>query len=117
MLPLLTLGTGINSGVSTAGMMGSMENIISYTVFGPVVNLASRLEGLSGRGRIIVGQRTYEQIKAIDPEFASTFVPQPPAKLKGFSEEQKTYEVPWKLQDPAASAPAAKPQPASVVAG
>src|ERR1041384_3553941 len=46
LLPLLQLGTGINTGVCTVGMMGSKDYLSSYTVFGVEVNLASRLEGV-----------------------------------------------------------------------
>jgi len=96
LLPLLLLGSGINTGVCTVGMMGSQEHTSSYTVFGVEVNLASRLEGVSGRGRIIVSQRTYEQVKEADPELAGTFVEQPPVTVKGISSAERIYEVPWK---------------------
>jgi class 3 adenylate cyclase len=96
LLPLLQLGSGINTGICTVGMMGSQENILTYTVFGVEVNLASRLEGVSGRGRIIVSQRTYEQVKEADPELAATFVEQPAVTVKGISSAVRIYEVPWK---------------------
>ncbi len=51
--PLLTalqLGTGINTGLVTVGLMGSETHQSNYTVFGREVNLASRLEGVSGSG-------------------------------------------------------------------
>ena len=38
------LGTGINTGMVTVGLMGSDEHLLNYTVFGREVNLASRLE-------------------------------------------------------------------------
>lgn len=99
MLPLLTLGSGINSGPSVVGMMGSAEHVSSYTVFGREVNLASRLEGVSGRGRIIVSYRTYCDCKKFDPELAATFVELEAVKVKGISEAVRIFEVPWKLPE------------------
>src|SRR5207253_10522355 len=40
LLPLLLLGTGINTGIVTAGLMGSQAKQKNYTVFGHEVNLA-----------------------------------------------------------------------------
>jgi class 3 adenylate cyclase len=38
--------------------MGSDAHILNYTVFGREVNLASRLEGVSGHGRIVISETT-----------------------------------------------------------
>ena len=57
LLPTLVVGTGINTGVVTVGLMGSDERV-NYTVFGREVNLASRLETVSGRSRIIISEAT-----------------------------------------------------------
>ncbi len=96
MLPILLLGTGINTGMATAGLMGSAQAELSYTVFGREVNLASRLEGASGRGRIFIGTTTYEHLKREDPELAAACVEQPGIKLKGISGSVIVYEVPWR---------------------
>lgn len=95
-LALLSLGTGINSGVCFVGLMGSESHILNYTVFGREVNLASRLEGVSGRGRVIIGESTYLQLIKFDPGLAATCVEQPPVTVKGISQPVKIYEVPWK---------------------
>lgn len=105
LLPLLTLGTGINSGIATVGLMGSEEHTFSYTVFGREVNLASRLEGFSGRGRIIVGANTYTDLQRFAPELAAGCVQQEPASFKGFKESIITYEVPWRETSPVPSPP------------
>lgn len=102
LLPLLTLGTGINTGVVTVGLMGSDAHILNYTVFGRDVNLASRLEGLSGRGRIIISDATLQELKREDPALAAKALPQPPVTVKGFRAAIQTYEIPWK--EPAAPA-------------
>lgn len=107
MLKLLSLGTGINTGVVTVGLMGSEDHIRNYTVFGRDVNLAARLETHSGRGRIIIGEATYREILEDDPALAGTCVAQPHARLKGFGEEVKIFEVPWKLDKSSATEPVA----------
>ena len=97
LLPLLLLGTGINTGMATAGLMGSHEDRFNYTVFGREVNLASRLESLSGRGRILISETTYNHLRRDDPELAKTCSALPDLqKLKGFGAAVKVYEVPWR---------------------
>jgi adenylate cyclase len=99
LLPVLTLGTGINSGAAMVGLMGSDAHGLNYTVLGREVNLASRLEALSGRGRIIIGEATYDQIRVADPALAATCVEQPPATPKGFLKPVRNFEVPWRNDD------------------
>ena len=94
-LRALQLGTGINTGYVTVGLMGSNAHILNYTVFGREVNLASRLEGVSGSGRIIISESTYYQLLRHDPGLAATCMEMFPAKLKGFQEAVRNYEVPW----------------------
>ncbi|HWC61959.1 MAG TPA: adenylate/guanylate cyclase domain-containing protein [Verrucomicrobiae bacterium] len=96
-LPILLLGTGINTGSATAGLMGSEQHQFNYTVFGREVNLASRLESLSGRGRILISERTYKCLLRDDHALASTCTALPDLqKLKGFGAAVKVYEVPWR---------------------
>jgi class 3 adenylate cyclase/CHASE2 domain-containing sensor protein len=92
----LQLGTGINSGFVTVGLMGSEEHGFNYTVFGREVNLASRLEGVSGAGRIIVSDLTYYQLLRHAPELAGTCVELFPVTVKGMKDAVRIYEVPWK---------------------
>ena len=105
MLQTLALGTGINSGVSIVGLMGSEGHILNYTVFGREVNVASRLEGVSGISRIIIGGSTYDQVLKHDPELAATCVSLPPVQVKGIKDAVRIYEVPWKPVEPAAAEP------------
>jgi class 3 adenylate cyclase/CHASE2 domain-containing sensor protein len=95
-LAILLLGSGINTGMATVGLMGSAVEMQNYTVFGREVNLASRLENASGRGRIFIGQTTYEHLLRHDPALAATCVELPPRDLKGFRAAVKAYEVPWR---------------------
>lgn len=99
MLPILLMGSGINTGMVTVGLMGSQAEQQNYTVFGREVNLASRLESASGRGRIFIGQATYEHLLRDDPALAATCVEMPAQKLKGISAAVTVFEVPWHLPD------------------
>lgn len=98
MLPILSMGSGINTGVAVVGEMGSAEQT-NYTVFGREVNLASRLEGVSGHGRIIIGESTYLDLKQYEPALAATCIELPPKEVKGFRTAVKIYEVPWKTSE------------------
>ena len=95
-LPILLLGSGINTGLATVGLMGSESHISNYTVFGREVNLASRLEGYSGRGRVVISEQTYAHLRRDDPALAASCVPLTAADLKGFRTAVKVYEVPWR---------------------
>jgi class 3 adenylate cyclase len=95
-LAVLLLGSGINTGMATVGLMGSAAEMQNYTVFGREVNLASRLENASGRGRIFIGQTTYQHLLRDDPVLAATCVELPLRDLKGFRAAIKAYEVPWR---------------------
>ena len=92
----LQLGTGINTGLVTVGLMGSEEHGFNYTVVGREVNLASRLEGVSGSGRIIISDLTYFQLLRHAPELASVCVELFPVTVKGMKDAVRIYEVPWK---------------------
>jgi len=95
LLPLLALGTGINSGPVTVGLMGSDSHILNYTVFGREVNVASRLEGVSGRGRIIISEATFMRLQHDDPSLAAVCVALPPVDVKGIREAVRIYQVAW----------------------
>jgi len=97
-LPVLALGAGINSGIAVAGLMGSEEHERSYTVFGREVNLASRLEAVAGRSRILVGENTFRELLRDDPALAAICVEQEPANLKGLHKPVRNFEVPWQTQ-------------------
>jgi class 3 adenylate cyclase/CHASE2 domain-containing sensor protein len=94
-LTALQLGTGINTGTATVGLMGSDAHILNYTIFGREVNLASRLEGVSGSGRIIISETTYNHLLRHDPALAATCKELPPEKVKGFRAAVRIFEVPW----------------------
>lgn len=95
-LKLLTMGTGINTGIVSLGLMGSERHISNYTVFGRDVNLAARLEAHSGRGRILIGETTYQALLRDDATLAAGCILQPPAQFKGIRTAIHIYEVPWR---------------------
>lgn len=92
----LQLGTGINTGTVTVGLMGSNQHILNYTVFGREVNLASRLEGVSGSGRIIISDTTYNHLLRHAPALAATCAELFPVQVKGIKNAVRIYEVAWK---------------------
>ncbi len=98
LLPLLTMGTGINTGLATVGYMGSETHLLNYTAFGREVNLASRLEGVSGHGRIIIGEGTYVALQRDDPKLAALCLEWPPRMVKGFRNALRIYEVLWRAE-------------------
>ena len=101
--PPLHLGTGIHTGIVTVGLMGSDQHLLNYTVFGRDVNLASRLENISGRGRILISHVTYEHLIRSDPSWAQRCRSLPPVSVKGIREPVAVYEVLW--DDGAGAAP------------
>ena len=82
-LAILVVGTGINTGVVTVGLMGSKDQL-NYTVFGREVNLASRLETVSGRSRIIISEATLAEIIQDDASLALSSKSLEAVQVKGF---------------------------------
>ncbi len=57
LLPELHCGVGVNTGMVMAGWVGSARHR-EYAVVGDTVNLASRIESLSLRGQVLMGEQT-----------------------------------------------------------
>jgi class 3 adenylate cyclase/CHASE2 domain-containing sensor protein len=98
-LTALQLGTGINTGLVTVGLMGSDAHILNYTIFGREVNVASRLESVSGSGRIIISDTTYNHLLRDDPALAATCIELFPVTVKGIRAAVRVYEVPWQTPE------------------
>jgi len=95
----LQLGTGVNTGLVTVGLMGSDNHILNYTVFGREVNLASRLESVSGSGRVIISDTTYNHLLRHGPGLASICVEMFPVTVKGIRNAVRIYEMPWQEKE------------------
>ena len=57
------LRIGLSTGVATTGIIGSKRQ--SFTAFGDVVNLASRIEGMCEPGRVTVDESTYKDCRDV----------------------------------------------------
>ncbi len=96
LLPVLRLGIGLNSGLATVGFMGSENHLSSYTAFGHVVNVASRVEGLAGGGQIVLAEQTLLAAARNDATIAARCARLPEVYLKGITTPVKLFELCWK---------------------
>lgn len=85
--PPIHMGVGINSGVALAGNLGARQRM-EYTVIGDNVNLASRLEGLTKAGQVLISESTMAMVRGL---VDATELP--PAKVKGKQNAVKVFEV------------------------
>ncbi len=92
--PELRVGIGINTGIVTAGNIGSPRRI-DYTVIGDTVNTASRLMSNAAGGQILISEST-----AADLGDDFGMAPLPPLHLKGRTGPVSVFSVDWK-QGPA----------------
>jgi adenylate cyclase len=87
--PELAVGIGINTGVVTAGNIGSPRRL-DYTVMGDSVNIASRLVAHAPAGEIFISQSTAAEL---GEKFQ--VVSLPALRLKGRKERVSIYRVEW----------------------
>ncbi len=60
-VPWLSLGVGLDAGVSYVGNVGSGE-VKDFTALGDVVNTAARLQAEAKPGQILMSERVYEKV-------------------------------------------------------
>jgi adenylate cyclase len=88
--PELQVGIGINTGIVTAGNIGSPRRI-DYTVIGDTVNSASRLMSNAPGGSIIISHSTAADLT--EGKFSLRALE--PLMVKGKSEPIKVFKVDW----------------------
>ncbi len=84
--PEIKVGVGINSGVVTAGNIGSAQRL-DYTVIGDEVNLASRMCGKAEAGQVLITESTFNEVR---DQFNLT--PLPPVMVKGKSQPINIFQ-------------------------
>ena len=85
--PELHVGIGINTGVVTAGNIGSPRRL-DYTVVGDAVNVAARLMASAEKGQILITDETKGELPN---EFSVAALP--PLKVKGKAESLNVYSL------------------------
>ena len=84
---LIGVGVGIHTGETSIGEVGTAYK--DFTAIGPVVNLASRMQGAASIGEVLVTEEVYEQVVDIFPGLETqTF------HLKGIGQPVKAYVMP-----------------------
>ena len=87
--PELRVGIGINTGIATAGNIGSPRRL-DYTVVGDTVNTASRLMSNAAGGQILISHSTAAETS---DEFDLKELP--PLQVKGRIEPVHVFSVGW----------------------
>jgi adenylate cyclase len=87
--PEFLVGIGVNTGIATAGNIGSPRRI-DYTVVGDPVNVAARLMANAAGGQILITAATGAEL---GPTFKLSSLP--PLKVKGKSEPLRVSAVQW----------------------
>ncbi len=87
--PELKVGIGINTGIVTAGNIGSPKRI-DYTVVGDAVNVASRLMSNAAGAQILISDSTAQDLDA-----GFELNPLEPLRVKGKTAPLAVFSVSW----------------------
>lgn len=80
------VGVGIHTGLASIGEVGTAYK--DFTIIGPIVNLASRVQGAAKSGEILVTEEVYEQVADLFPAAESRTY-----QLKGIENPVKAYTL------------------------
>jgi adenylate cyclase len=87
--PELKIGIGVNTGLVTAGNIGSPRRL-DYTVVGDTVNIASRIMDSAEGGKILISDSTAAEL---GQDFSLRKLPL--KKMRGRSEPVRIFSVEW----------------------
>ena len=80
------IGIGIHTGIASIGEVGTAYK--DFTIIGPVVNMASRVQGAAKSGEILVTEEVYSQVTDLFPTSESHAY-----QLKGIENPVKAYTL------------------------
>jgi class 3 adenylate cyclase len=80
------VGVGIHTGNASIGEVGTAYK--DFTIIGPVVNTASRIQGAAGLGEVLVTEAVYHHVRNLFPAAESGIY-----QLKGIDEPIKGYQL------------------------
>lgn len=78
------IGVGIHTGNASIGEVGTAYK--DFTIIGPVVNLASRIQSAAGLGEVVVTEAVYHQVEDLFPQATNRSY-----QLKGIEEPVNGY--------------------------
>jgi class 3 adenylate cyclase len=78
------IGVGIHTGNASIGEVGTAYK--DFTIIGPVVNTASRIQGAAALGEVLVTEAVYRNVENVFPSAESRI-----CQLKGIEEPIKGY--------------------------